>query len=701
MIRTPVTTRLPKVLVRNAPIERTPVVRGQLVPRLSDLLARGGGTLDEDVDSFVEAAGAAGDDDRIWSHTTAQMLKTSLMLFASEILRGNPRPPYEGRFLLGTHHLEWDELVALYDRILIQSARDHGKSYSFSFAYPLWKACYQAPGSLGYLFSSTEDLAQHLLRFVARELMENPKLERFLPATGGREWNNREITLRNGSTIVARGMSGARRGPHPDWIVGDDMLDDDDIYSETVRNRHIDFFLSSVAPMCAPGGQIIVVGTPMHQADLYWALEASGRYHSARYPAIKADGTALWPDRYNLEALRLKKQELRSEARFAREFLCKPLTDEASLFPSKLFEGSEVRLPYILGLPASYWERQGMLRYTGVDNAMSNEVGADYFVIFTLALDQYGNRWLANLRRAKGLAFHSQIDMIVDEYHLMRPEVVFIESNQAQRVWTDEVSRRYGIPVRRFFTIGVGGRQPLTPWKRGATNVVVNKHHIDRGVPGIRISLENKKWRIPRGDAHSIELTDTWIGEMQAMSWQNGKVVSVGQHDDTVMAMWMADTAAKLGNIRLDWVEPEQRVGPPPSVLAAPPAQVVAEGYKAIQEAGQAERAALASVQNGLPVEVSADNYFTNVRESLNNYAAAAVQMGENTRAARAVAEVSRLDAMFRAERERAGSGPGNGNGSGNGNSAVLLAPSDLGGYRANDREPPEGAPTPHDLGID
>lgn len=54
------------------------------------------------------------------------------------------------------------------------------------------------------------------------------------------------------------------------------------------------------------------------------------------------------------------------------------------------------------------------------------------------------------------------------------------------------------------------------------------------------MSLENGKWRIPRGDARSIEETDTWIGEMGAIGWINGKVQSVGTHDDTVMACFPA-----------------------------------------------------------------------------------------------------------------------------------------------------------------
>ena len=59
--------------------------------------------------------------------------------------------------------------------------------------------------------------------------------------------------------------------------------------------------------------------------------------------------------------------------------------------------------------------------------------------------------------------------------------------------------------------------------------------------------LENQKFRIPRGDAHSVEMTDVWIDEMRNHTFQMGKVVSIGAHDDTAMACWLCDQAVRLG----------------------------------------------------------------------------------------------------------------------------------------------------------
>jgi hypothetical protein len=213
-----------------------------------------------------------------------------------------------------------------------------------------------------------------------------------------------------------------------------------------------------------------------------------------------------------------------------------------------------------------------MFRYTGVDFAMSASAEADFTVIFTIALDENGVRWIVDIQRGKGWGYQEQLDRIKEVYAKYLPDVIHAEANQMQRIFTDEVVRETDIPIRKFFTSGVMPRQP---WRRGMTQLTMGKHHIDRGVPSMRMSLENRKWRIPRGDAKSIEITDIWIGEMMAMGWLNGRVNSVGDHDDTVMACWMADTAARMGGFRFSFGDDATEKGVVPEMSV--PGQEVPE----------------------------------------------------------------------------------------------------------------------------
>jgi hypothetical protein len=526
------TRQLPKnCLLRGDTPNRTPVVRGR-IQRPAKLLG-------DDELTLTKELSRAENQEQIH----ARMVHASCAYFAAEYLSGPGQAPYYGRFLIGKHHLAWDKILAESKKACILASRDHGKSYFWSLAFPIWQGGWKEPGSLGYIFSASQELAEDFLQKIKDEILSNPRLKHLIPGSNDRTWSKREIHLSDGTVIRARGWGVRVRGGHPHWIICDDVLDDTSLYSETKRSRAVDYFFSVPVNMVVPGGILIVVGTPFHHADLYSKIKATNKYAYSVFAARNKEGEALFPDRYDEAALKDKEEEI-GAARFAREFMCIPLTDEASLFPSKLFEG-DVRLPYKLGLPGSYWEERGMPRYAGVDVAFSAETKADWFVIFIIALDSKGVRWIVDIIRRHGIGFQVMKDLIKDVNTKYGCDSINIEANQAQRFLPDAMIQEEGLSnVRRYFTSGV---QPKKDWKKGMTTLTVGKHSIDRGVPAMRMSLENRQWRIPRGDEHSIEMTDIWIGEMGCITYQNGKVLSVGEHDDTAMACWMADTACRMG----------------------------------------------------------------------------------------------------------------------------------------------------------
>lgn len=477
------------------------------------------------------------------------MLKQSLALYASEVLRGPPE--YRGRFLLGKHHLEWSDAVRDNRRILALAARDHGKSIFFSLAYPLWMGTVVAPGRLGYIFSASGNLAEDHLDRIRNEIVGggefgtegNPKLQFLRPFKKDR---SDTIKFANDTEIRARGMTGGARGGHPFWVVADDPGVDEWIYSSTVRNRDTDYFLSAIRPMVVPGGQLIVVSTPMHQQDLYAHLERSGVYRVIRHPALHPiTGEALWPERYDLDRLEETRKELGSALRFSREYLTVPISDDSSLFPGWLFDLPEVKRPYSLGNTA-FWADQRMTVYMGVDLAMSANTGSDYLVVFVVAVDQHGNRWIVDIIRRKGLGYQEQVDLIVRAAKRYDAALVFVEANQYQRVISDMIARTSDIPIKAFYTTGKAGKQASTERRGIRTSISQNKNALDKGVPSLRMLLENRKYRLPWA-SDTRETVQAWIDEMGAMAWADGKLQGVGSHDDTVMAAWICEMACQLG----------------------------------------------------------------------------------------------------------------------------------------------------------
>ena len=473
-----------------------------------------------------------GGKDPVWDEFEGQMIQASCVFMAQEILTGPSEKPYNGRFLIGEHHEEWDYLLRHYDRLCILAPRDHGKTFFWDFAVPIWKALTQ-PNGIGFIFSATQDQASRILGDIRHEIETNPRLQWLVPARKDK-WSGTHIRLANGHQIYARGFGTKVRGAHPTWIVVDDGLNDETAYSDVVRQKQIDYFYTAITNMIVPGGQIIVVGTPFHQADLYADLQKNPEYEFKRYRAINTDehgnDFALWPERYGLERLRRRRDEI-GVVRFTREFQCDPIADDMSLFPGWLFRGDPVEQPYgvCLGMDKEFWDKLGVSAFMGVDFAMSSSVSADYTVVWTMGTDKHGNRWIMDIQREKGLGFQQQLSLIKEAAKKYEPGLIFLESNQMQRIFGDELIRTTDLPIKKFVT------------------TAQNKNALDKGVPSLRVLLENQKFRIPRGDARSVELTDFWINEMRAFTWSDGKLQSVGTHDDTVMACWICDQAIRQG----------------------------------------------------------------------------------------------------------------------------------------------------------
>jgi len=474
--------------------------------------------------------------DPYWRNIHDRMLREDLCFFAKDMLS----------LQVGPHMLDWGDLVDKHRRIAVNAARDHSKSTFFSYAYPIWRA-WSEPGCEIYIFSKTLEQACEFLDIIIygrdnlKGMLDIPELTHLVPTAGDFRNNPRvrlnrqDVRFTNGSRIRCVGYGKAIRGRHPKYIVLDDPLNDEDMFSETIRRKNIEYFKSAISNMAKPDGQVICVGTPYHASDLWGWLRRNQVYVFKRYPAIIKDKRtgierALFPWRWTLEALKRKKLEIGSVA-FTREILCQPISDDLSIFPSHLFPPLFNHTAKLRPLPADL-KALGLTIYMGVDLARSASVGADYFVIFTIGVDTNEDYYIVDIRRSKGLPFKAQLAEIEHYGKMYDPALIFIESNFMQQIYTDEMKRTTDLPVRGFQTLAT------------------NKYPLDKGIPSLRILLENGKLSIPRGDELSIRLTDEWIEECTQFGFFDGKLQGAGDHDDLVMAWWFACEAKKAGGFR-------------------------------------------------------------------------------------------------------------------------------------------------------
>lgn len=451
-------------------------------------------------------------------------------------------------FQMSWHHLEWGDLAMRYNKLCIEAARDHGKSFYFSNAYLVWKLySYSRPAwkqyakrpsksnsNRGYLFSFSLQQSVDLMEILKGTIEANDTLkERLMPEnTKEGAWASTNILCKNGARLTCKGFGSSVRGAHPYYIVVDDGLKDNVIYSQLQRNKSIDYFHSVIMNMLVPGGQIIVVGTPFHADDLYGDLKsksiaATGNRNGwfvIEYPAIFPDGRILWPGRWGFDDL-MDKRATQGNIIFSRENLCRPITNESSIFPMKVLEVSIRGMErYTLVRNRDDFPMKFARIVVGCDFAISANVGADWSVFTVWGVTEERDMYLLYMYREKGKTFYEQMQTLKAINVRFRPDIMVVEQNQFQVVFVQEGDRQ-GLPVMGHTT-------------------GIDKYDLKTGWPGIAVLMERGKIHIPTGDKASQDAKDLIFDDLGSVAFTEKGLESVGSHDDISSSIWLATLGA-------------------------------------------------------------------------------------------------------------------------------------------------------------
>lgn len=443
-------------------------------------------------------------------------------------------------FQLSWHHLEWGELAQQHKKLCINAARDHGKSFYFSNAYAAWqlyrytrprtrsysKRPTAASSNRGFLFSFSLQQGIDLMEILKGTIEENDILkERLFPQSTANSWSATNIVCRNGARLTVKGFGSSVRGAHPYWIIVDDGLKDNVIYSSLQRNKSTDYFHSVIMNMLVPGGQIIVVGTPFHAEDLYGDLKTKNGWFVIEYPAIFPDGRILWPQRWSFKDL-MDKKETQGSIIFSRENLCRPITNESSIFPMEILTRSLLRMEnYTLVDSREEFPVKFSKVVVGCDFAISANVGADYAVFSVWGIDELTDeRWLLHLYREKGVKFFEQMNVLRRINSRFRPDLIVMENNTFQQIFV-ETADTEGMPVIGHTT-------------------GIDKYDLKTGWPHLSTLFERGKIHIPVGNVYSQQVKDLIFQDLGSVAFTEKGLESVGSHDDISSSFWLADLAA-------------------------------------------------------------------------------------------------------------------------------------------------------------
>ena len=266
-----------------------------------------------------------------------------------------------------------------------------------------------------------------------------------------------------------------------------------------------------------------VVGTPFSFTDLYSELKGLDGYCVREYPAInEVTGEPLWPERWSLDALNVRRGEMTSIA-FTREYLCKPIASDSSLFPEDVLEAAkdeEYALSY-------YPETEENLNYyIGWDPAISADRRADYTCMLVIAMDENRHKRVVHVHHEKNMNFNQQIEKIIELNARFNPVIIELETNNFAMAFNQVLKEISDLPIKPF---------NMSRMKKEALMHTLQLH------------LEQQHLIIPYKDEGSTRrLMNALLNELSMFTMlANGKMESLGAHDDMVIALALAVQATK------------------------------------------------------------------------------------------------------------------------------------------------------------
>lgn len=320
---------------------------------------------------------------------------------------------------------------------------------------------------------ATLKAAQDVLRSTKEMLTQNPVIR---TVWGDFEetstvWTDTKIVLirtdpsLSDPTIDLTSLGGNLTGMHPDIIILDDLVTDNNYKSELTTER-TRVLLNSAYPVLQPGGSILVCGTRWSYSDVYgWLMEQDDEAQAeedlaaattkrpardvrewARYirSVYLDDGGLFFPERITEEFLDQQKRSLRTQGMlFTSWYLNQPYEEATKLFPK-----SDIRY-----FEAEYWRSPGNhLKFADgtvvpvyvsmtIDPAPTVGPDSDFTGITVVGCDANG-RWYVLWAEAMKKLPSAGADHVVTLIVKYAPSVCGIESDKADPEFVSRIRER-------------------------------------------------------------------------------------------------------------------------------------------------------------------------------------------------------------------------------------------------------------------
>ena len=237
-----------------------------------------------------------------------------LLAYCRLVMPGFLAPDHILRMIDAMERIDRGEL----DRLIVAMPPRSGKTQLTGILLPSWYLGRKTNHDV--IFTTyAQDLANDRGRAI-KEIMGTSAYKGVFPDTLIRQDTSAAQRFRTttGNNFFAVGVGGPLTGRGGHLILVDDQIKNrEEADSDPLRERIVKWYQSALRTRLAPGGAIVIVATRWHLGDLtgHVLQEAANEgWEVLEFPAVLDEpaakllgrevGTALWPERYDLDALR-------------------------------------------------------------------------------------------------------------------------------------------------------------------------------------------------------------------------------------------------------------------------------------------------------------------------------------------------------------------------------------------------------------
>lgn len=341
----------------------------------------------------------------------------------------------------------WDIISSGARRIAFVAPRAHAKSTAITHTITLFMFLFRLR-RYGFIVSDTEAQASQFLGDIKTELMENVELKETFGIKRIVKDAITDIIVECDDgyqfRIQALGAEQKVRGRkwnnyRPDFIVCDDLENDEMVESELRREKFRNWFFKALVPALSKSGSIIVVGTILHMDSVLMRLLKNKTWTSRLYKAHTSFddfSNILWPQQWSEEELRNKRQEFMDDnyaEGYAQEYLNDPTAHSEAYFQKEDFVPME---------PNHFHRRK--VYYGGIDFAISDADKSAFTAFVIGGVDETGMLDIEHVVRMRGDG-----DQIIETmFELQRQfnvEMWFPEKGQIWLAIESEIYKRMGL----------------------------------------------------------------------------------------------------------------------------------------------------------------------------------------------------------------------------------------------------------------